>query len=181
MPDIKFQRHAVATIQNAVTSQSFLDGRPNADSLLRSDCVVIDSLHNVERFQDPDWPGAVICEPLHWNDICGDADIPILNATRNHTVAEKITWNQQKDEAFRLCEPAFRARATDLLGELHGEDLITMIYEIISERAICGVLDDSLKQRFWTLIEYGGYPCGWSGDEHGQIVVVYAMRNRTPD
>ena len=171
MSEIVFQQAAVAAIQRTINARELFGDAADSEALRDRGLVLIDTLDEVERFQDPDWPDARIDEPMNWNDILGDTGDPYLDVTRGHSHEEKQLFTRKIDAAFEQCKAALERNVTAKFGEKWGPEVVTEVYNILQTRAACGLVQGSLTEELWDIMLLGGYPCGWCGGQDGCLVV----------
>lgn len=172
MSETVFHDDAVEDIARTVNTPNFFDGTADHDKLANRGYAIIDSLDNLERFRDSDWPDAEIEFPMNWTDILGDTIIPLLAAKRYLSEEDRNRFSSKMESAFAQCKASLEEKAARVLGfQQHGPDLVAFVYEVIHVRAGCGILMNSLLEELWEIIVLGGYPCGWSGGKDGRLVV----------
>ncbi len=170
-----FRQEAAQEIVDYLKSGQLFHSFPHQYAIERIPALVIKSLKGIDKYRDPDAPGARIKFPMHWNDIIGDTIIEHLRVTKSWTREQTSEHSNLARSIFEFCwisNPDGEARALAIMPEgLEASDLGCLIDGIIRHRMVCGILPGHMNETFWQIIQWGGFPCGWCGGRDGMLVV----------
>jgi hypothetical protein len=162
----------------AIRQPDFLLTPTDAEVFRRIGQVVVDSLEFLELYREPYLDGARITLETNWNDLLGDEDIAYLDATRGHTIDEKIEFTNRIDLLFSQYAAELRKKAVVRFGKTVAEDVVTDVYNLIQSRAACGVRSESLDEKRWALLQKGAWACGWNGGTDGCFAVYLGIGHK---
>ena len=166
-----FHNSAVQEVVDYLQNGKLFSGRVDRGSLEKHPALLIDTLYNVERYQDPDFTNSLIADPLCWNDISSEWSAPYFEASKHVGPKEHAEHRGRIHQMFASCWPAAETQAILRLGERHASDLSGNLNSFLYLRAARGVIPCKFENDFWNILKLGGYPCGWVGGSDGKLVV----------
>lgn len=132
----------------------------------------VNSLEDIDRFRDPDWPNSEVIGDMAWLDIQRVDEHTYCSQEKTLRITEQIKHSLSLYATTIYC--CLSKQFGGLLPENEINRMGGTFDAILYTRALFGADLERWHEKLFRVYQAGGYPCGWAGAYPDGELIVYS-------